>query len=456
MEPQVSVSISFLRDGKEVAKVGIGSFGKQPKDDLKKSIAALNPMARGCCVFLANGVHSWTDLVEEGTFGEYYVLTVPVPGWCEVKSYLLPGRHEPVPVIRCDGVDFPNNLRFLRSERPSLRFQVLSVEAKKNGDRVPYSYCLSCAAVDGPFLDAYTTPFRELSDTKPVMHKKWLLGYQNHNKEKLEFLNESLEKFPLFVELTLASQELVYQAVNPGWKKRAWYWTAEKDSVGNDALSTRFRYAWGRKEDRQNPPIENPLVAENDPVALPQNASVLAFASADSFGIAEAPFTPSVPAAPFGIDANVDAVAVSEQDMDTPDEVMIYTKSQGLKSARPGQGKWKRELVAQWGDPCQATGSAVAVEGAHIYPFAEEGDDHEYDVHNGFLLTASVHYAFDNGLITLEIRDNQYQISVREDLRRDPILGPLHGRILGGDRGQELYNFTSNYFAMARKKNRRQ
>ena len=73
-----------------------------------------------------------------------------------------------------------------------------------------------------------------------------------------------------------------------------------------------------------------------------------------------------------------------------------------LVLARLGQGKFRKQVLAQWGGGCAVTGCKVveAIRASHIRPWCESDDKTRLDPCNGIPLTATLDALFDRGFIT--------------------------------------------------------
>jgi len=73
-----------------------------------------------------------------------------------------------------------------------------------------------------------------------------------------------------------------------------------------------------------------------------------------------------------------------------------------LVLARLGQGKFRNQVLAQWGGGCAVTGCKVveAIRASHIRPWCDSDDKTRLDPCNGFPLTATLDALFDRGFIT--------------------------------------------------------
>ena len=90
---------------------------------------------------------------------------------------------------------------------------------------------------------------------------------------------------------------------------------------------------------------------------------------------------------------------------------------------RREQGRFRKEVMSNWGGKCAITGSSLAVEACHIVRHADKGSA---SVENGIALAADFHKLFDSD--NLSFRDNQIILS--EAARREPRYKDLHGKKL--------------------------
>ncbi|MBU9434828.1 HNH endonuclease [Burkholderia multivorans] len=69
--------------------------------------------------------------------------------------------------------------------------------------------------------------------------------------------------------------------------------------------------------------------------------------------------------------------------------------------ARLGQGKYRDDVLAMWGNACAVTGCSVTrvVVASHAKPWADSTDDERLDPNNGLPLVATLDKLFDAGLI---------------------------------------------------------
>lgn len=86
-------------------------------------------------------------------------------------------------------------------------------------------------------------------------------------------------------------------------------------------------------------------------------------------------------------------------------------------TARPGQTKFRREVLAKSGGQCLLTGETLSVvlRACHIIPVEMDGSD---DVGNGLCLREDLHILFDSGHIRI---DTDGQVHLSEHAARSPI-----------------------------------
>lgn len=78
------------------------------------------------------------------------------------------------------------------------------------------------------------------------------------------------------------------------------------------------------------------------------------------------------------------------------------TTRQNFVEARLGQGKFRDDILAAWGDRCAITGSTTkeAIRASHIKPWRDSTDTERLDPENGIPLIATLDALFDRGLIS--------------------------------------------------------
>lgn len=84
------------------------------------------------------------------------------------------------------------------------------------------------------------------------------------------------------------------------------------------------------------------------------------------------------------------------------------TTKEALVNARVGQGLFRKQVLANWGNACAVTGSCVldAIRASHIKPWRNSTNEERLDSSNGIPLVASLDALFDAGLITFDETGN--------------------------------------------------
>jgi hypothetical protein len=80
------------------------------------------------------------------------------------------------------------------------------------------------------------------------------------------------------------------------------------------------------------------------------------------------------------------------------------TERSRLISARLGQGRFREEVLARWGNACAVTGCSTlaAIRASHCKPWRSSSHRERLDAANGLPLVATLDALFDTGLITFE------------------------------------------------------
>ncbi len=80
------------------------------------------------------------------------------------------------------------------------------------------------------------------------------------------------------------------------------------------------------------------------------------------------------------------------------------TEKKTLTLARLGQGRFREDVLRDWGNCCSVTGSKThqAIRASHIKPWCESTHEQRLDANNGLPLVASLDALFDKGLISFE------------------------------------------------------
>ena len=76
------------------------------------------------------------------------------------------------------------------------------------------------------------------------------------------------------------------------------------------------------------------------------------------------------------------------------------TEKHDFLARRIGQEKFRRAVLARWGDKCVVTGATSFLTAGHIKPWSESSDEERLDPANGLALSPVYDKAFDAGLIT--------------------------------------------------------
>jgi len=76
------------------------------------------------------------------------------------------------------------------------------------------------------------------------------------------------------------------------------------------------------------------------------------------------------------------------------------TEKHDFLARRIGQEKFRRAVLASWGDKCVVTGATTFLTAGHIRPWSESSDEQRLDPANGLALSPVYDKAFDAGLIT--------------------------------------------------------
>ena len=335
------------------------------------------------------------------------------------------------------GFQLPEVFRFVHTQK--LCFRVMSVETSTTGDRQHQSrsYKLICRAVGGAFARCFNGTWSFDNDAYTIsLPKGWvLLDQGKHNNDKFVKLNRSVEDHALFVEATFRTRE--WCVLKGRMKDCAPYWGLEKDSEATSHVAQRFSRIWLGQELVTDPNPEAAVMI--DTKVINQTQSMVQ----EKVGYQK----PNDSAQGKGLSGSTLIPKRRHLIHDPLKMVLVPEKS------RLGQAKWKQQLVKRWGERCFATGSKIAVQGAHIINWASATDEQRLDPKNGLLLTASVHFAFDNGQLELIDCVSHYEILLHEDVRDDPLLGFLNGRKLGcnDDEAQAIRKFTIEYFSEALK-----
>lgn len=115
------------------------------------------------------------------------------------------------------------------------------------------------------------------------------------------------------------------------------------------------------------------------------------------------------------------------------DDALSATERDALISARIGQGRFRREVLALWGSSCAVTGSRIAeiIRASHILPWRDSNNDQRLDAENGLPLVATLDALFDRGIISFgstgkllinkkRLADEDYHLNGYQRLRMKP------------------------------------
>jgi hypothetical protein len=102
------------------------------------------------------------------------------------------------------------------------------------------------------------------------------------------------------------------------------------------------------------------------------------------------------------------------------------TERRAEMDARLGQGKFRAELMREFGDACAATRLAVApvLRASHIHPWSKSNDKQRLDSKNGLLLSANLDALFDRHMITFR-PDGKRDVSAMVAKQEWDKLGPI-------------------------------
>lgn len=102
--------------------------------------------------------------------------------------------------------------------------------------------------------------------------------------------------------------------------------------------------------------------------------------------------------------ASIDELSSPDADQDIAEAIDLpehETERRAVVAARRGQGKFRRDLDAQWRS-CGVTGlqNVSLLRASHIQPWRSSNNIERMDPYNGLLLSANLDAAFDRGLLT--------------------------------------------------------
>ena len=95
---------------------------------------------------------------------------------------------------------------------------------------------------------------------------------------------------------------------------------------------------------------------------------------------------------------------------------LTATEKYDFIATRIGQERFRRFVLARWGDCCAVTGATIFLTAGHIKPWSESDDKERLDPNNGLALSPVFDKAFDAGLITFETNGS---IRISRRLLRD-------------------------------------
>ncbi|MGX7823574.1 HNH endonuclease [Actinokineospora sp. 24-640] len=117
------------------------------------------------------------------------------------------------------------------------------------------------------------------------------------------------------------------------------------------------------------------------------------------------------------------------EDRMTPFEVAMSRRISGghrtaVVRVRIGQGAFRNDLLAKYGDACAFTGPTPrdALDAAHLYSYAADGRHQE---EGGLLMRRDIHRLFDVGHIA--VHPEKCTVDVTDLVRDYPLYGPMHG-----------------------------
>jgi predicted restriction endonuclease len=103
------------------------------------------------------------------------------------------------------------------------------------------------------------------------------------------------------------------------------------------------------------------------------------------------------------------------------DEVASSTEKESLISARLGQGAFRTNVLAIWGNRCSVTGSSTleVIRASHIKPWRDSNNSERLDPYNGLPLVASLDALFDAGIISFDEKGNILVSSILDKKEQD-------------------------------------
>ena len=114
------------------------------------------------------------------------------------------------------------------------------------------------------------------------------------------------------------------------------------------------------------------------------------------------------------------------------------TERESIVRSRIGQGAFRKNLLADWGNACAVTscGNTSLLVASHIKPWARCDNDERLDPSNGLLLSPTLDACFDAGYITFA---DDRSIIISE------ALSPEDATSLGVDSGLKLSKITQEH-----------
>jgi HNH endonuclease len=131
------------------------------------------------------------------------------------------------------------------------------------------------------------------------------------------------------------------------------------------------------------------------------------------------------------------------------DKTVDTTTKKRLVDARLGQGRFRDELEARWGNVCAVTGCKISsvLRASHIKAWRSSSDEERLDPNNGLLLAAHIDALFDCGLITF--RDDGGMLISKQVTAQDKMtlqLGRSLSKILTNGEKKFLRHHRNNVF----------
>jgi hypothetical protein len=148
------------------------------------------------------------------------------------------------------------------------------------------------------------------------------------------------------------------------------------------------------------------------------------------------------------IDGQSDGVESDLEDVRN-DRRIGETTRQALIEARLGQGRFRAQLVAQWGGACAVTGcnQAEVLRASHIKPWRASANEERLDPQNGLLLSANLDALFDRGLVSFKASGEMLvssQVAHRE-YKRLGIPAGIRRKLTAEERAYMAYHRGSRF-----------